>query len=594
MPIVDTNTLKGWFKRGLKPLESQFSAWIDSFWHKEEAIPIASVENLQQSLNSKAEKTAVENAVKSIDDVKTLAQNASSAASSAQSSANGATSLASQAQATAQQAIADAAAAITALRDGVATEGNTLAKLYARIQTLNTIVTSNDVNLDTVQEIVTFIKNNKDVIDSISTNKVNISDIVDNLLSTDINRPLSANQGKVLKDLLDALTTSLGNKVDKMVGKQLSTEDYTTAEKQKLAQQSGTNTGDQDLSGLQVKTEKNQANGYAGLDEAGKIPSVLLPSYVDDVLEFANFGTLPAVGESGKIYITTNDNKQYRWSGSGYVNIAASPGTTDSVTEGATNLYFTEGRVRNTVLTGLSFVVNQAISATDSFLGALGKLQAQITALSTGKVDKNGTDSLMTAAEHTKLGGISEGANNYVHPTSHPASMIALAQNKTLVGNSQGMAGEADVIPEWTVGANQPGQKEAKGLVVEAVVSDGSVIAIPVIIRKVVTITAAGQIQILNDSYAGMFYVIKSITLIARNLASVTQYPTLSVGCNGTWNDIAATQTLNALTNGTNAITLTANAGKSLIEANANIVLNVATPVIGTGTFKIVVEGYIC
>lgn len=200
----------------------------------------------------------------------------------------------------------------------------------------------------------------------------------------------------------------------------------------------------------------------------------------------------------------------------------------------------------------------------------------------------------MTAAERTKLTGVAEGANNYVHPTSHPASMVALAQNKTLVGNSQGVAAEADVIAEWTVGANQPGQKETKGLVMEAVVSDGSVIALPVIVRKPVTLTATGQIQILNDSYPGMFYVIKSITIIARNLVSVTQYPTLSVGCNGTWNDIAATQTLNALSNGANAITLTANAGKSLIEANANMVLNVATPVIGTGTFKIVVEGYIC
>ncbi|TCN63670.1 hypothetical protein [Acetobacteroides hydrogenigenes] len=594
MALRSISQLKSWFKKGMYPTESQFGDWLDSFFHREDKIPVGSVDGLSEAINSKAEQSAVDTLSQSVSAISTKADGASSAASSALGDAKQALLDAATAQATAQQAIADAAAAITALKDGVATEGDTLAKLYASIQTLKAIVASPDVNLDTVQEIVTFIKNNKDVIDSISTNKVNISDIVDNLLSTDINRPLSANQGKVLKDLLDALTTSLGNKVDKVIGKQLSTEDYTTEEKQKLAQQSGVNTGDQDLSGLQARSEKNQPNGFAGVDETGHIPAVLLPSYVDDVLEFANFAALPAVGESGKIYITTNDNKQYRWSGSVYVNIAASPGTTDSVTEGATNLYFTEGRVRNAVLTGISFLVNQAITATDSVLGALGKLQAQITALGNSKVDKNGTDTLMTAAERAKLTGIAEGANNYVHPTSHPASMVALAQNKTLVGNSQGVAAEADVIAEWTIGANQPGQKEAKGLVMEAVVSDGSIIAIPIIVRKAVTLTAAGQIQILNDSYAGMFYVIKSITLIARNLASVTQYPTLSVGCNGTWNDIAASQTLNALSNGTNAITLTANAGKSLIEANTNMVLNVATPIIGTGTFKIVVEGYIC
>lgn len=31
---------------------------------------------------------------------------------------------------------------------------------------------------------------------------------------------------------------------------------------------------------------------------------------------------------------------------------------------------------------------------------------------------------IMTASERTKLSGISEGANNYAHPSSHPASMI--------------------------------------------------------------------------------------------------------------------------------------------------------------------------
>jgi hypothetical protein len=45
------------------------------------------------------------------------------------------------------------------------------------------------------------------------------------------------------------VTTSLATKVDKVTGKELSTNDYTTAEKNKLAAITGTNTGDQDLSG---------------------------------------------------------------------------------------------------------------------------------------------------------------------------------------------------------------------------------------------------------------------------------------------------------------------------------------------------------
>jgi len=55
--------------------------------------------------------------------------------------------------------------------------------------------------------------------------------------------------------------------------------------------------------------------------------------------------------------------------------------TTDTVTEGSANLYFTENRVRNTDLTGISLATNAAISASDSVLGALGKLQKQISDL---------------------------------------------------------------------------------------------------------------------------------------------------------------------------------------------------------------------
>jgi hypothetical protein len=51
MAIQSINTLKSWFKRGLKPLQQQFSDWLDSYWHKEETIPIAFIEGLQELLN---------------------------------------------------------------------------------------------------------------------------------------------------------------------------------------------------------------------------------------------------------------------------------------------------------------------------------------------------------------------------------------------------------------------------------------------------------------------------------------------------------------------------------------------------------------
>lgn len=61
--------------------------------------------------------------------------------------------------------------------------------------------------------------------------------------------------------------------------------------------------------------------GAASLDGAGKVPSAQLPSYVDDVEEYADFASLPVIGETGKIYVTLDDNKSYRWSGATYIAI---------------------------------------------------------------------------------------------------------------------------------------------------------------------------------------------------------------------------------------------------------------------------------
>lgn len=70
-------------------------------------------------------------------------------------------------------------------------------------------------------------------------------------------------------------------------------------------------------------TESESDNRYPVLSN-GLIPNSYLPSYVDDVIEVANNPSLPAQGETGKIYVTIDDNKTYRWSGSYYVEISAS------------------------------------------------------------------------------------------------------------------------------------------------------------------------------------------------------------------------------------------------------------------------------
>lgn len=100
---------------------------------------------------------------------------------------------------------------------------------------LNALADSDDTTLDQLSEIVSYIKSNRTLIENITTNKINVSDIVDNLTSTTTNKPLSAKQGKILNDLITALTAAVSNKVDKVEGKGLSSNDYTDADKQIVA-----------------------------------------------------------------------------------------------------------------------------------------------------------------------------------------------------------------------------------------------------------------------------------------------------------------------------------------------------------------------
>ena len=55
MAIKDRNILKGWFQRGSKPSSGNFADWLDSFWHKNDNIPVSSINNLQNSLDTKAD-----------------------------------------------------------------------------------------------------------------------------------------------------------------------------------------------------------------------------------------------------------------------------------------------------------------------------------------------------------------------------------------------------------------------------------------------------------------------------------------------------------------------------------------------------------
>ena len=75
---------------------------------------------------------------------------------------------------------------------------------------------SANTSIDRLAEVFAFLTGHDDdeTLDAILATKVSITDLVDNLTSELANRALTAKQGKVLKDLIDALTTTVGTKAN--------------------------------------------------------------------------------------------------------------------------------------------------------------------------------------------------------------------------------------------------------------------------------------------------------------------------------------------------------------------------------------------
>ena len=111
-----------------------------------------------------------------------------------------------------------------------------------------------------------------------------------------------------------------------------------------------------------IAAQMGAANGIATLGSDGKVPAAQLPSYVDDVLEFADQAGFPATGETGKIYVAKDTNKTYRWSGSAYVYITS--GAVDSVAGKTGVVVLVKGDVGLANVDNTADAVKNVLSAT--------------------------------------------------------------------------------------------------------------------------------------------------------------------------------------------------------------------------------------
>ena len=172
-------------------------------------------------------------------------------------------------------------------------------------------------------------------------------------------------------------------------------------------------------------SQKGVAGGVAPLGSDGLISSSFLPSYVDDVLEFASLSAFPSTGESGKIYIAVDTNLTYRWSGTQYVEVSKSLalGETESTAyagnKGAANRadidklkratfwgasYQSDGNVYGT-FTGTKIILSDLIETPKIKIGDVFiEYDAERTALKVVRYLADGTE---TVASLYSTGGIS-------------------------------------------------------------------------------------------------------------------------------------------------------------------------------------------
>jgi hypothetical protein len=186
---------------------------------------------------------------------------------------------------------------------------------------------------------------------------------------------------------------------------------------------------DSEMLGKVDVSTANQPNGWLQLGPGGVADPSQLPSFTSEVQEVANFAALPAPGIDGVIYITLDENLQYRWGGSAYVQLVPSPGSSDAVPEGSQNLYLHTStvsaatRVLGVLLSAISFGTASAVLITDTLGVAVGKLQAQITALL--KVPTGGATGTALIKNSATAGDYSWAA--YQNATESQKGVIALA-----------------------------------------------------------------------------------------------------------------------------------------------------------------------
>lgn len=210
-----------------------------------------------------------------------------------------------------------------------------------------------------------------------------------------------------------ALTVQLDLKVDKIAGYGLSQQNFTPAEKAKLAGLEGSHYRGTylNLTALQTALPTALAGDYADVDAgtADPVQRYIWDDSDDEWVAQASSADPITAAQVKTLYESNADTNAYTDAEKSKLGGVAAGATanadTDTLAEGATNKWFTTARVLATVLSGLSLATGGAITSADTVLVAFGKLQKQITDLITTVNGKQ--DTLVSATNIKTVNGSS-------------------------------------------------------------------------------------------------------------------------------------------------------------------------------------------
>lgn len=196
--MADKNTIKNWFRTNLKPTQAQFWALFDSYFHKDEKIPITAIDDIENILAEKADAEVLAhhltNATAHADLFGAKEDKSKRGAALGYAPLNEFTKLAIDYLNVVNDLVTGGESFLLTAEQGKL--------LQTQINNINVLLASDNVNLDNVQELV-------DAIETVQTSLSTI--LVNNLTSGGTTKALTAEMGKTLKGLIDDLTTTVSN-----------------------------------------------------------------------------------------------------------------------------------------------------------------------------------------------------------------------------------------------------------------------------------------------------------------------------------------------------------------------------------------------